>query len=465
MVKGFGGDGNFKLAKRVAVHRPGSRFLDRPFTVVLGWTGTDGSLLKPVAVQTGETVDAITADLEPLLDKIKAARLAAGFEPWACAPVFHATDNYRAHCPRLTTLYNDKSPEVRTHVQASTPLGNSAGAAAADTCPTRITGDPRHDVIALRRLVPPACNDWRDFIADHTDVLNRLSAPIREPRARGTDGSPPPALAPDAVALLQTGVEQSADAFRARADADPVARSQVRALLQHPAVLRAGVWQQAFHALPPRGTLERLASRLRCSLHPAHGFFNDADMAAFKQEVRRIWSWYKPGRRSTRARRGILRTAEASSQVCGLRSVCNGKVKLHYARLLKPKRLEGLFAWREIAVALRGVGIPVQSGTVSVERLWSSLMDMFPAGARTVTPAWFKMCSAIAFLRYNYRHVHADRLPTWSHGDAILAERLQDLAMIMPRLASDNDSVALLSRPFQPAEHTPAASGRAGSAQ
>ncbi|CAK0901631.1 unnamed protein product [Prorocentrum cordatum] len=70
------GGGNFKPAKRVCHRAWGSRFHLRPFTVVLAWTGTDGSLLKP-----------------------------------ACASVFHATDNFRSHRVRLRALCRQKWPE------------------------------------------------------------------------------------------------------------------------------------------------------------------------------------------------------------------------------------------------------------------------------------------------------------------------------------------------------------------
>ncbi|CAK0826987.1 unnamed protein product [Prorocentrum cordatum] len=105
------GDGNFKLAKRVCHRVRGSRFHLRPFTIVSAWTGTDGSLLMPVTLKRGETVSAIVEDLSPLLDSIKAARLAADLPPKARAPVFHATDYFRSHRVRFRALCRQKWPE------------------------------------------------------------------------------------------------------------------------------------------------------------------------------------------------------------------------------------------------------------------------------------------------------------------------------------------------------------------
>ena len=66
----------------------------------------------------------------------------------------------------------------------------------------------------------------------------------------------------------------------------------------------------------------------------------------------------------------------------------------------------------------------MQSGTVSVERMWSSLLDMFPTSARCITEEWFEFCSNLAFLRFNYRHYNQSSLPPWCRGDSLLAERI-----------------------------------------
>lgn len=42
---------------------------------------------------------------------------------------------------------------------------------------TRVTGDPFHDVLALRRITPTRMPDAATMVRDHIDALGRLSAP------------------------------------------------------------------------------------------------------------------------------------------------------------------------------------------------------------------------------------------------------------------------------------------------
>ena len=91
--------------------------------------------------------------------------------------------------------------------------------------------------------------------------------------------------------------------------------------------------------------------------------------------------------------------------------------------------------------------------TVSVERLWSSLLDMFPEQARNISPEWFALRSKVSFLRFNYRHFHSSKLAPWCHGDALLAERLEHLVshlrfMAEQSLDDADDRMAELYRPF-----------------
>ncbi|CAK0847656.1 unnamed protein product [Prorocentrum cordatum] len=325
------------------------------------------------------------------------------------------------------------------------------GSADVDSCPTCITGDPWHDVIALRKLVPPTCNDWRDFIADHADALNRLSAPLPPAPTLGALPSPP-SLA--ARRLLRFGVEQPATAFGRGISRRPRAARELRQLLGSAGALRPTVWQEEFQAIPPRGALERLAKRLGGPLHPDSGLHNFLDHSGFKKEIRRLRKRHKGGGRLTRARRGMIRSDTAPAQVRGARSVFNTKVRTHYRRLLQSARLEGLFAWRDAAVAIRAAGVAVQSGAVSVERVWGSLLDMFPDQARNVSPEWFALCSKVAFLRFNYRHFHAGRSPPWCDGDPLMAERLDRLAAQLRPMADEGPddgaggAMAALYRPF-----------------
>ncbi len=56
---------------------------------------------------------------------------------------------------------------------------------------------------------------------------------------------------------------------------------------------------------------------------------------------------------------------------------------------------------------IREAGCTLQTGTVSVERLWATMEGWFPAAAQTVSPAWWDVLSQLIFLRYNFMHYTA----------------------------------------------------------
>eukprot|EP00973_Karenia_brevis_P077937 10827914-Karenia_brevis.AAC.1 len=59
--------------------------------------------------------------------------------------------------------------------------------------------------------------------------------------------------------------------------------------------------------------------------------------------------WYKPGRKSTRARR----RGNPTEQVARRRTVWTRKMETVYKRIADPITMEGLWHWRKKAVALR----------------------------------------------------------------------------------------------------------------
>ena len=176
---------------------------------------------------------------------------------------------------------------------------------------------------------------------------------------------------------------------------------------------------------------------------------NYASPHAFRKEVRRIRTWYRPGRKGTRRRRGIIRDRNAPLRVRGRRTVWNKKIAAHYKRLLHPLRQEGLWKWRMVALALHAAGMPVHAGTIPVERLWASMKDMLPNAARLVSLEWFEMLSKLAFMRYNYRHFHHRLLPSWAESDSLIAERLDNICQAA-RAMHDEESATGLARLCQP---------------
>ncbi|CAK0828983.1 unnamed protein product, partial [Prorocentrum cordatum] len=150
----------------------------------------------------------------------------------------------------------------------------------------------------------------------------------------------------------------------------------------------------------------------------------------FKAEVRRMARWRKPGRCSTRRRRGITCDRKQPGRVRGLRGVWAVKVRAHCRRFLKPLRVEGLRARRSAALAIRSAGVPVQSGAVPVEHSWECLKGMLPRGARAVSLRWFNVFSQLAFLRFNSRRCGAGCLPAWAERGSLLAQRLEIVVML-----------------------------------
>ena len=437
--QGVRGDGNYQIATRIRVRTPDGH-TERPYSVLLAWCGVDGCLLKPVSPSKTEDFPDLAADLEPMLDDLRQERLASGLSLLESAPVFHSTDVYGKHRRLYAALYKRKWHELGVETTSATPKGDAAGALAQDVdCgPTLCVGEPFHDVIALRRVASPASNDCRDFIFDHQNMIDRLSASLYESEVptRPTIEE----LSEGAGALLQDAVRLPVAEFkRRRLEVGVEHQEELKAFLQQPAAVHAKAWASLFQATPPRGTLCRLARRMSVTVHASLQKHNYSTQKDFRREVRRLRRWYRPGRKQSRHRRGILRSRSASAQVRGLRSVFNKKVALHYRRLLKPLRQEGLWKWRLVALSLHRAGMPVHSGTIPVERLWASLKDMLPSAARFMTVEWFNTVAALAFLRYNYRHFHHRLLPSWTESDSLLAERIDNLGAAALALHEDAD--------------------------
>ena len=81
-------------------------------------------------------------------------------------------------------------------------------------------------------------------------------------------------------------------------------------------------------------------------------------MDDFQREIDRMESWYQPGRKKQRRRLfGIVRDEDGLEHLAGIKSVWSRKVRLHYQRLRKPLRLQGLWQWRNMALALHAVPV------------------------------------------------------------------------------------------------------------
>ena len=131
----------------------------------------------------------------------------------------------------------------------------------------------------------------------------------------------------------------------------------------------------------------------------------------------------------------------------GRRTVITGKVKKHLGNLVRRRKLEGLWHWRRMALALRQAGIPVHTGTVPVERLWSSLEAFCPQAGRRMSRPWWDLLAMLSYMRFNYRHFNHSTLPTFVEGDALLCERMDTLVALTRELqkCSEGDDYVLRS--------------------
>lgn len=444
--QGLRHDGNYKLAKILIDSVDGMQC-----TVVFALCGVDGSLIDVPAPLPTEAWPHIVKVLDPLLREIQQVRLECGFGLLESMPVFHSTDSYKKHARRMRKLYACIWEGLRLTSEGDTPKGP---AKRRKLLPAEwvegfctITGEPMHCIINLRKLVSPQCNDARNFISDYTEIVNRLSkedAPAVFPE----DSGALPVLSTRAVALLKKAVQCSADEFALARDdpAEAASLEQLRLFICHSAVCGAAVWKRTFRATPPRGALARIAYRLDVQLHPANGSYGWSSKRAFREEVRRLRKWYKPGRRQTRRRFGIIRDARVvGSQVRGRQSVVTAKIRKHLRNLVSTRQLEGLWHWRRMAQALRMAGIPMQTGTVPVERLWSSLLAFFPEAGRRMSRPWWDLLAMLSYMRFNYRHFNHSTLPTFVEGDALLGERIDMLVSLTRELqkCSEGDDYVL----------------------
>jgi hypothetical protein len=462
VVLAFTGQGSKSLSvfTTLATKNMSAKTLFSPANTIL--RGLDGSLLAPPRVAKSEAWADIDAQLQPLLAKIKLARLRAGcilaatqqrFFRWVVAsftnilllvnhtflvphagtieqsvPVFHATDNYRGQRIRLAARYHASWPELRLQSFARTRKGD---AKRRSVIPVKemeqgctIVGDPQHDIINLSKLLHGRAADKDDLLRDHCDLMHRLSGPQ------------PPNLKSDPVPTIYTELSEAAACLLRSACVDPQpefrekkakyaeAMGELKAFLGLPHVQLSPTWKDIMGSLPPRGTLVRVANRVEASLHATSQGFGWTSPQAFRREARRIIRWYRKGKKTMRYNRSLPRTQHAPEYVRGLKTCWTQKVALHYRRFFGKIRQEGLWSWRLMSKAMRLAKLSQQSGTVSVERVWSYYLAEFPHANRGMTLDYFNVMSALLFLRFNLRHFKAHRLPGWLENDALVATKL-----------------------------------------
>lgn len=146
---------------------------------------------------------------------------------------------------------------------------------------------------------------------------------------------------------------------------------------------------------------------------------------ACRREIKVLVKWYSVGRKGSRRKRGVRKASHDPGQVHGTRSPMTQSVSEYFDRLQKPLKVEGLWAWRDIAIAIHNAHIKLQSGTVCVERAWQSVKDMLPPSGRHMSRPWLQLLLRIAFLRHNFRLYKSGSNPAVSEGDSLITESLQ----------------------------------------
>jgi hypothetical protein len=281
----------------------------------------------------------------------------------------------------------------------------------------------------LRKLINPFMFDGKNFIADHASMIYRLSRPPA-PTAMclSSDMSPPELGTAGQVLLLQVLKEKSE--FLKRLCCRPLSKeaTAVVAFIEHPLVFDSKVWLENFRLRPPHGTVARIARKLGTVLHESCQAWKFKNPSAFREELCTIRNWYRRSWKMFRRKRGILRGKIAERYVPGSNVVFSKKVEAHYKRLEKNVRFEGMWNWSEVATGMHAAGIAMQTGTVPVERLWSSLKSMLPVEGRNMSRSWLELLLDLAFFRYNYRHFRSKTLPSWTQDDSLLASRLESLS-------------------------------------
>ena len=135
----------------------------------MAWCGTDGSLLKPFVLTPGEAFQDQVRDLEPFLRAAKRIRMSHGMSSEESRPTVHATDTYGKHRLLWPPVYDQILLEQEVEAVGRTKKGDvkTIHRRAAPSHVTMITGEPMHELINLRRVLPRQGHDFAEIYFDH----------------------------------------------------------------------------------------------------------------------------------------------------------------------------------------------------------------------------------------------------------------------------------------------------------
>ena len=67
------------------------------------------------------------------------------------------------------------------------------------------------------------------------------------------------------------------------------------------------------------------------------------------------------------------------------------------------------------------------------------LCGLFPGAATGMGRPWWNLLNDLGYLRYNHRHFNHDELPSFTRGDTLLAERIDNLITLTRALRKGTD--------------------------
>lgn len=127
----------------------------------------------PFVVAPGEAFHDQVKDLEPFLRKAKSLRMTHGLSSTDSRPTVHATDTYNKHRLLWPPIYDKVWMEQQVDAQGHTKKGDvckvqRSGVGESDA--TMVTGEPMHELINLRRVLPSVGHDFADIYFDHAEA-------------------------------------------------------------------------------------------------------------------------------------------------------------------------------------------------------------------------------------------------------------------------------------------------------
>ena len=197
---------------------------------------------------------------------------------------------------------------------------------------------------------------------------------------------------------------------------------QVQFFLSQPYAGEARTWKEVFASQPPRRALVRLCRVFKADEHETVGFRNFRSKKEYRCEVRRLYSWYRRGRRKTRHRFGrFLR---------GRRLAFTAKTKRHCRNLRSRLKVRGLWNWRSCALHHRSAGLAVRKGTLPNERFWAVMSGYLPQASRQVSLRLFKMLAKLVMVRFNWALYAGHSLSPLAERDASMENMFRTVEML-----------------------------------